>query len=100
MIPDSSKLLLEHRSVTLFKQHIYSADWSYYINNNELSFYDSIIKKNHFNYILILNDTPQNSLLYKYCSKLKYGPFEDTTLNRNPFRAKIIKKGWIYEAVK
>ena len=100
LIPDSSKLLLEHRSVTLFKQHIFSADWSYYSNINESSFYDSIIKKNRLNYILILNDTPQNSLLYKYCSKLKYGPFEDTSLNRNPFRAKTIRKAWIYEALK
>ena len=100
LIPDSSKLLLEHRSVILFKQHIYSADWSYYLNNNESLFYDSIIKKIQLNYILILNDTPQNSLLYKYCSKLKYGPYEDTTLNRNPFRPKTFKKAWIYEAVK
>lgn len=100
LLPASSKLLLEHRSVTLFKQKIYSTDWSYYVNNTESSFYDSIIKKNQLNYILILNDTPQNSRLYKYCSKLKYGPFKDTSLNRNPFRAKIIKKAWIYEAIK
>jgi hypothetical protein len=100
LIPDSSKLLVEHRSVTLFKQKTYSTDWSYYVNKNESTFYDSIIKKNQLNYILILNDTPQNSVLYKYCSKLKYGPFNDTSLNRNPFKAKKIKKAWIYEAVK
>mgnify|MGYP000197174373 CR=1 FL=1 len=63
LIPDSSKLLLEHRSVILFKQHIYSADWSYYLNNNESLFYDSIIKKIQLNYILILNDSTIRTIL-------------------------------------
>lgn len=99
-LPDTSYVLLDHRSVSLFKQHIISADWSHYISVNEAPFYDSIIRKSKIDYVIILSDTPQNSNLYKYCNKLILGPHQFTSLNRNPFRKKIKFKAWIYEASK
>jgi hypothetical protein len=99
-LPDSVNLLLDHRSVTLFNQNIISADWSHYVKYQDLPFYDSIIKKMNLNYVVIINDTPKNSILYRYCNKLKYGPYNFATLNRNPFRVKKQNTAWIYESIK
>ncbi len=97
-IPNSNKILLEHRSLAFFSNNTFSTDWINYLNNNTIN--DSIItnslKKRRIDFIVIVNDTPSKSNLYKFCKELKSGPFIGKISTRNPFNSGIPFKAWIY----
>jgi hypothetical protein len=98
-LPTGSKVLLEHRSLSLFNQNIYSADWADFVNfdKSEEELYISYLKNIKIDYIVIVNDNnPQDSKLYKYCDKLAFGPYSFKVATRNPFNAGHLCHSWIY----
>ena len=76
-MPDSAKILVEHRSVSLFNQNVYSSDWINYVDKNkgEDQFYLDYLKKEKVKYVLFIGDSQNDSKLFNYCDSLVYGPF-------------------------
>ena len=97
-IPSYKNILLEHRSLSFFSNKTYSSDWINYIENGRIN--DSIItntlRRRKVDFIVIINDTPSNSPLFKFCTKFKSGPFIGKVATRNPFNAGMPYKAWIY----
>ena len=97
-LPDSAKILVEHRSVSLFNQKVYSSDWINYVDKNkgEDQFYLDYLKKEKVKYVLIIGDSQKDSKLYNYCDSLVYGPFYGQIATRNPFNSGKNFKAWIF----
>jgi hypothetical protein len=97
-IPDNKNILLEHRSLSFFSNNTFSSDWINYIENGRIN--DSIItnplRRRKVDFVVIVNDTPSNSPLFKFCTKFKSGPFIGKIATRNPFNSGIPYKAWIY----
>jgi hypothetical protein len=96
-IPSNKNILLEHRSLSFFSNNTFSTDWINYINNN---INDSIVTnsliKRKIDYVVIVNDSPTKSNLYRFCKGLKSGPFIGKKSTRNPFNSGVPFKAWIY----
>ena len=97
-LPESSKILIEHRSLSLFNQKVYSSDWINYVNKNkgEDQFYLDYLKKEEVKYVLIIGDSQKDSKLFSYCDSLVYGPFYGQIATRNPFNSGKNFKAWIF----
>ena len=97
-LPDSAKILVEHRSVSLFNQNVYSSDWINYVDKNkgEDQFYLDYLKKEKVKYVLIIGDSQKDSKLFNYCDSLVYGPFYGQIATRNPLNSGKNFKAWIF----
>ncbi len=97
-LPDTARILIDHRSLALFNQKVYSSDWVNYIDNktNEDKFYTNYLKKENVKYVLIIGDKQEDSKLLSYCDSLVYGPFIGQVATRNPLNSGKKYNAWIY----
>lgn len=100
LLDSESKILLGHRSMSLFNQKTYSTDWLKFIDKGESEelYYLQYLKKQNVDYVVLIADDPKKSNLFKYCNDLAYGPFSYKTATRNPFNSGITTTAWIFEA--
>jgi hypothetical protein len=97
LLSSNTNLLLDHRSSFYFKQNIYSADWIKFSNNNNVII-DNYYASKNINYVLIVNNDPKKSKLYKYCKNLAFGPYPVRSAFRNPFSKNVYTNAWIYHS--
>ena len=97
-LPDTARILIDHRSLALFNQKVYSYDWVNYIENktNQDKFYTDYLKKENVKYVLIIGDKQEDSKLFSYCDSLVFGPFIGQVATRNPFNSGKKYNAWIY----
>jgi hypothetical protein len=97
-LPDTARILIDHRSLALFNQKVYSSDWVNYIENktNQDKFYTDYLKKENVKYVLIIGDKQEDSKLFSYCDSLVFGPFIGQVATRNPFNSGKKYNAWIY----
>jgi hypothetical protein len=97
-LPDTARILIDHRSLALFNQKVYSSDWINYIENktNQDKFYTEYLKKDEVKYVLIIGDKQEDSKLFSYCDSLVYGPFIGQVATRNPLNSGKKYNAWIY----
>lgn len=97
-LSDTARILIDHRSLALFNQKVYSSDWVNYIENktNQDKFYTDYLKKEKVKYVLIIGDKQEDSKLFSYCDSLVYGPFIGQVATRNPLNSGKKYKAWIY----
>jgi signal transduction histidine kinase len=97
-LPDTARILIDHRSLAFFNQKVYSSDWVNYIENKsgQDKFYTDYLKKENVKYILIIGDKQEDSKLFSYCDSLLYGPFKGQVATRNPLNSGKKYNAWIY----
>jgi hypothetical protein len=97
-LPDTARILIDHRSLAFFNQKVYSSDWVNYIENNsgQDKFYTDYLKKEKVKYLLIIGDKQKDSKLFSYCDSLVYGPFIGQVATRNPLNSGKKYSAWIY----
>lgn len=98
-LPLSSKIIVDHNVKCFFKAEVYSSDWCNYVNlnKNEEAFYVNYLKNKNIEYIVLVEENkPQDSKLFKYCNKLIFGPFKFKKATRNPFNSGKQLTAWIY----
>ncbi len=96
IIPNEKSIILEHSSISFFNQNVYSSDWVDSSKNNE-DFYLNYL--NNIDYIVVVDqESPNKSSLFKYCGDLVSGPFKFKRATRNPFNSGKEYKAWIFKA--
>lgn len=96
IIPKDKSIILEHSSISFFNQNVYSSDWvDSSIDNDD--FYLNYL--NNVDYIVVVDqESPNKSYLFKYCGDLISGPFKFKRATRNPFNSGKEYKAWIFKA--
>lgn len=98
-LPSNAKICSDIRATVFFNAEVYPTDWCNFVNyeKKEDQFYINYLQKKGINYIvLVSNDNPKESDMFKYCDKLLFGPYNFKKATRNPFNLGKTFKAWIY----